>query len=53
MPKRFEGAIDVDIRDSTADWEPYLQPAAPEGARTSSTSCSTTSASRRWSRGAA
>ena len=32
MGKKFEGTIDVDIRDSTADWEPYLQPVAPEGA---------------------
>src|SRR5690242_3439373 len=31
MSKEFKGRIDVDIRDSTADWEPYLQPVAPPG----------------------
>ena len=31
MGKRFSGSIDVDIRDSQADWEPYLQPVAPPG----------------------
>jgi hypothetical protein len=29
--KPFKGTIDVDTRDSTPDWEPYLQPVAPEG----------------------
>ena len=32
MAKRFSGTIDVDIRDSQPDWEPYLQPVAPPGA---------------------
>jgi arylsulfatase A-like enzyme len=32
MSKQFKGRIDVDDRDSVPDWEPYLQPAAPEGA---------------------
>jgi arylsulfatase A-like enzyme len=32
MTKPFKGTIDLDIRDSTPDWEPYLQPVAPEGA---------------------
>jgi arylsulfatase len=32
MNKRFGGTIDVDVRDSTPDWEPYMQPVAPEGA---------------------
>jgi arylsulfatase A-like enzyme len=32
MSKTFKGTIDVDTRDSTPDWEPYLQPVAPEGA---------------------
>jgi arylsulfatase A-like enzyme len=31
MAKRFSGTIDVDIRDSQPDWEPYLQPLAPPG----------------------
>ena len=31
MAKRFSGTIDVDIRDSQADWEPFLQPVAPPG----------------------
>jgi arylsulfatase A-like enzyme len=32
MSKRFEGVVNLDIRDSTPDWEPFLQPQAPEGA---------------------
>src|SRR5690242_13051823 len=32
MAKPFNGVINVDTRDSTPDWEPYLQPKAPEGA---------------------
>jgi arylsulfatase len=32
MPKPFKGTIALDIRDSTPDWEPFLQPQAPEGA---------------------
>ena len=32
MSKQFKGRIDVDDRDSVPDWEPYLQPVAPEGA---------------------
>jgi arylsulfatase len=28
----FKGKVNVDIRDSVPDWEPYLQPKAPEGA---------------------
>jgi arylsulfatase A-like enzyme len=32
MAKRFNGVINVDIRDSVPDWEPYTQPIAPEGA---------------------
>lgn len=31
MAKQFSGRIDVDIRDSQPDWEPYLQPVAPPG----------------------
>jgi arylsulfatase len=31
MAKQFSGTIDVDIRDSQADWEPYLQPVTPPG----------------------
>jgi arylsulfatase A-like enzyme len=30
--KPFKGVINVDIRDSIPDWEPYKQPEAPEGA---------------------
>ena len=30
--KTFKGVIDVDIRKSTPDWEPYEQPKAPAGA---------------------
>jgi arylsulfatase A-like enzyme len=32
MARQFKGVINVDVRDSTPDWEPYLQPVAPEGA---------------------
>jgi arylsulfatase A-like enzyme len=32
MTREFGGKIEVDIRDSVPDWEPYLQPQAPEGA---------------------
>jgi arylsulfatase A-like enzyme len=32
MSKPFRGTINVDDRDSIPDWEPYLQPVAPEGA---------------------
>ena len=28
----FKGVINVDIRDSTPDWAPYIAPRAPEGA---------------------
>ena len=32
MSKPFRGTINIDIKDSVADWEPYTQPKAPEGA---------------------
>ena len=31
MAKRFNGTINIDIKDSVPDWEPYAQPIAPEG----------------------
>ncbi|HSC50848.1 MAG TPA: arylsulfatase [Gaiellaceae bacterium] len=31
MGKQFRGTIDVDIRGSQPDWEPYVQPVAPPG----------------------
>jgi len=31
MAKEFKGTIKLDARDSTPDWEPYLQPVAPAG----------------------
>jgi arylsulfatase A-like enzyme len=32
MPRRpFNGKINVDVRDSVPDWEPYMPPRAPEG----------------------
>ena len=32
MPRRpFKGKINVDVRDSVPDWEPYMPPRAPEG----------------------
>ena len=30
--KQFQGTINIDIRESTPDWEPYAEPVAPEGA---------------------
>ena len=32
MGKEFEGTINLDIRDSTPDWEPYVPPRAPDDA---------------------
>jgi arylsulfatase A-like enzyme len=32
MTKPFRGTINIDDRDSVPDWEPYMQPVAPEGA---------------------
>jgi len=32
LTKPFKGVVNLDIRDSKPDWEPYLQPTAPEGA---------------------
>jgi hypothetical protein len=32
MGMEFKGKVEVDIRDSSPDWEPYLQPKAPDGA---------------------
>ncbi len=32
MSKPFRGTINIDIKDSTPDWEPYAQPMAAEGA---------------------
>ena len=31
MAKPFKGVINLDIRDSTPDWSPYLAGKAPEG----------------------
>jgi arylsulfatase len=32
VTKQFQGRIELDIRDSEPDWEPYLPPKAPDGA---------------------
>lgn len=32
MAKKFKGTINLDIRDSVPDWDPFIQPLAPEGA---------------------
>ena len=32
MAKQFKGKIDLDIRDSTPDWDAFLPDKAPEGA---------------------
>ena len=31
MTKPFKGTINLDVRDSVPDWEPYEQPKAPDG----------------------
>lgn len=47
MPKPFKGEINLDIRNSTPDWEAFLSEKAPGARRTSSSSCVTTPASTR------
>ncbi len=32
MAKPFKGTVNIDIKDSTPDWEPYTQPMASKGA---------------------
>lgn len=32
MSQQFNGKIELDVRDSTPDWDPFLAPRAPEGA---------------------
>src|SRR6202795_4771758 len=32
MSKPFKGVVNVDIRDSVPDWEPFEPPKAPDGA---------------------
>ena len=32
MSEPFKGIVNIDIKDSVPDWEPYTQPIAPEGA---------------------
>jgi arylsulfatase A-like enzyme len=32
MSKPFQGKIDIDIKESVPDWEPYTQPSAPDDA---------------------
>src|SRR3954467_9384648 len=32
MPKPFKGVVNLDVRDSTPDWEPFLAGKPPEGA---------------------
>jgi len=32
VTRPFKGTINIDIKDSTPDWEPYAQPEAPDGA---------------------
>jgi len=32
MTKPFAGSINIDIKDSVPDWDPYRQPMAPDGA---------------------
>ena len=35
MAKPFTGVVNVDVRDSVPDWEPYTPPRPPKGRRTS------------------
>lgn len=32
MPEQWKGVVNVDVRDSVADWTPYEEPKAPESA---------------------
>jgi hypothetical protein len=32
MPKEFKGHIELDVRDSTPDWDAFLDDKAPRGA---------------------
>ncbi|MFM2073418.1 MAG: arylsulfatase AtsA [Actinomycetota bacterium] len=32
MSKPFRGTVNIDVKDSVPDWEPFRQPMAPEGA---------------------
>src|SRR5437870_9244927 len=32
MPKQFKGTINLDVRDSTPDWDAFLPDKAPRGA---------------------
>jgi hypothetical protein len=32
VAKAFKGTVNIDIKDSTPDWEPYTQPIAPKPA---------------------
>jgi arylsulfatase len=32
MPKQFKGEINLDVRDSTPDWDAFLPKRAPRGA---------------------
>src|SRR5215217_8383209 len=32
VARPFNGVVNIDIKDSVPDWEPYTQPIAPEGA---------------------
>jgi len=52
MPIPFRGTINIDIKDSTPELGAvHPAPRRPTAPRASSTSCSTTSASPRWSPG--
>jgi hypothetical protein len=32
MPKQFKGTVNLDVRDSTPDWDAFVADRAPEGA---------------------
>jgi hypothetical protein len=34
MPKQLKGHINLDVRDSTPDWDAFLADRAPQGRRT-------------------
>ena len=39
MPKRFNGEVRLDVRDSTEDWSAFREQTAPEGAPNVLISC--------------
>ena len=53
MAPKFKGTINLDVRDSVPDWEPYAQPKAPDGSPNVIFLVWDDTGSARWSRSAA